>query len=255
MKFEGVLLDLSGVLYEGDKVVPGAVEAVRKLRSAGLKLCFLTNSTRSPKKAIVDKLEALGFDVDSEEVFTPATAARAWLAENDCSAYLLVHPNLECEFIPQKDSPRRAVLIGDAGESFNYARLNSAFRELCSGATLLALAKNRMFEDKDGQLSLDAGPFVAALEYASNSTAVVLGKPSPDFFKSALSSISCPFERAVMVGDDAESDVSGALEAGLSAGVLVQTGKYRPGDETRYPRAPTATLADLPAAAAWILAD
>ncbi|TIU71607.1 MAG: TIGR01458 family HAD-type hydrolase, partial [Mesorhizobium sp.] len=80
--------------------------------------------------------------------------------------------------------------------------LNDAFRELVAGAELLALATNRTFRDADGALSLDAGPFVAALEFASLKRATVLGKPSPAFFLSALASMNCPPEQAIMVGDD-----------------------------------------------------
>ncbi|WP_348644068.1 HAD hydrolase-like protein [Mesorhizobium sp. B4-1-3] len=108
-------------------------------------------------------------------------------------------------------------------------------------------------KDADGQLSLDTGAFVAALEFASGRSPVVLGKPSPDFFLSALGGLRCPPADAVMVGDDAESDVAGALRAGLGAGLLVRTGKYRPGDETRFDPAPTAVVDDLAAAADWII--
>ncbi|TIX45050.1 MAG: TIGR01458 family HAD-type hydrolase, partial [Mesorhizobium sp.] len=82
-----------------------------------------------------------------------------------------------------------AVIVGDAGDAFTYAALNDAFRELSAGAELLALATNRTFRDADGGLSLDAGPFVAALEFASLKRANVLGKPSPAFFLSALASM------------------------------------------------------------------
>uniref|UniRef100_UPI0025D480F3 HAD-IA family hydrolase n=1 Tax=Mesorhizobium sp. TaxID=1871066 RepID=UPI0025D480F3 len=80
-----------------------------------------------------------------------------------------------------------------------------------------------------------------------------LGKPSPDFFRSALADLNCLADEAVMVGDDAKSDVAGALRAGLGAALLVRTGKYRPKDETRFDPAPTAVVDDLAAAVDWIL--
>ncbi|MHA1132955.1 MAG: HAD hydrolase-like protein, partial [Alphaproteobacteria bacterium] len=134
-----------------------------------------------------------------------------------------------------------------------YANLNHAFRALVDGATLLALAKNRTFKGDDGLLTLDAGAFVAALEYSSGLEAIVLGKPSPDFYAGALASMDCSPQDAVMVGDDAEADVAGALRARLAKALLVRTGKYRDGDESRFEPRPTATIADLTAAAAWIL--
>ncbi|RUV62082.1 TIGR01458 family HAD-type hydrolase, partial [Mesorhizobium sp. M1A.F.Ca.IN.022.02.1.1] len=176
-----------------------------------------------------------------------------WLRRHGRQPHLLVHPNLEAEFTGSEGGKSRAVVVGDAGEAFDYAGLNRAFRELVAGADFLALATNRTFKDADGQLSLDAGAFVAALEFACGRSPVVLGKPSPDFFLSALAGLNCPQTDAVMVGDDAESDVAGALSAGLGAALLVRTGKYRPGDETRFDSAPTALVDDLSAAVDWIL--
>ncbi len=135
-----------------------------------------------------------------------------------------------------------------------YSALNDAFRVLVEGAELLALAPNRTFKDADGKLSLDAGPFVTALEFASQKQALVLGKPSSAFFLSALASMNCPEAEAVMVGDDAETDVAGALRAGLAHALLVRTGKYRPGDEDRFSPGPTVTVDDIAAAADWIIA-
>jgi HAD superfamily hydrolase (TIGR01458 family) len=249
----GVLLDLAGVIYDGDHALPGAVDAVATLHQAGLPLRFVTNTTRSTKQTLLTRLAKLGLDISESELFTPGQAARDWLDRNDCSPVLVVHPNLAQEFAGLPAREKRAVVVGDAGDAFDYAHLNGAFRALVEGADLIALAKNRTFKDEDGKLSLDAGAFVTALEYASGKKATVLGKPSPDFFAAALASMDCPPEDAVMVGDDAEADVAGALRAHLGHALLVRTGKYRPGDETRFAPPPTATVSDLAAAADWIL--
>ena len=144
------------------------------------------------------------------------------------------------------------MVIGDAGSGFTYDSLNAAFR-VFDGAEFLALATNRTFKDHDGELSLDAGPFVAALEFATRCKATVLGKPSPDFFSAALESMGCAAEDAVMVGDDAEMDVAGALAAGVGYGVLVQTGKYVEGVEASVDPRPSAVVDDLASAVRWIL--
>jgi HAD superfamily hydrolase (TIGR01458 family) len=248
-----VLLDLAGVVYEGDHVLPGAVDAVARLHDAGLLLRFVTNTTTKTKQALLERLRTLGLDIADDELFTPGEAARHWLTAHDASPVLLVHPNLEAEFEDLPAGSRRAVVIGDAGEAFTYANMNRVFRALIDGATLLALAKNRTFKGDDGLLSLDAGAFVAALEYSSGEEAIVLGKPSPDFFAGALASMDSTAQDAVIVGDDAEADVAGALQAGLAQALLVRTGKYREGDESRFDPKPTATVADLSAAADWIL--
>ena len=122
-------------------------------------------------------------------------------------------------------------MVGDAGDHLRYAGINQAFRLLKAGAPLLALGRNRYFKETDG-LSMDAGPFVAALEYAAGVSAELLGKPAPALFAAALRPLGCIPAQAVMIGDDVEADVNGALAAGLG-GILVRTGKFRPGDEMR----------------------
>ncbi|TGQ50311.1 TIGR01458 family HAD-type hydrolase [Mesorhizobium sp. M1C.F.Ca.ET.193.01.1.1] len=248
-----VLLDLLGVVYDGDTQIAGAATAVERLRQAGLPLRFVSNTTRSPRARIIAQLAAMGIKVGDEELLTPARAAVEWLRRHGRQPHLLVHPDLVVEFSGLEGGSGRAVVVGDAGEAFNHASLNRAFRELAAGADFVALAVNRTFKDADGLPSLDTGAFVAALEFASGRSPVVLGKPSPDFFLSALAGLNCPAADAVMIGDDAESDVAGALSAGLGAALLVRTGKYRPNDETRFDPVPTAVVDDLGAAADWTL--
>ena len=250
-RFSGVLLDLGGVVYVGTQALPGAVDAIMRLKRAGVAVRFLTNTTRRPLRKLVEDLRALGVEAAPDEVFTPARAARHRLAGR--VPHLLVHPGLREDFEVPEGRPEM-VVVGDAGETFSYANLNEAFRILEGGADLIALAMNRTFKDDDGSPSLDAGPFVRALEYAGARQAELIGKPSAAFFQAALDSLGVPAAQAAMIGDDVESDVGGALAAGL-AGLLVRTGKYKPGDEGRIDPAPTAVVEDLAAAVDWILAD
>jgi len=95
-----------------------------------------------------------------------------------------------------------------------------------SGASLIALSRDRYWL-RDHRLALDAGPFIAALEFATGKSAAIAGKPSPGFYAAALRSLSLdPGTPAAMVGDDLWSDIEGAQHAGLQ-GWLVRTGKYR----------------------------
>lgn len=249
----GVLLDLAGVVYLGDHTLPGARDAVDRLRASGLPLGFITNTTRTSKAGIIERLARMGLDVSPDELATPAEAARAWLARHKRSPHLLVHPALTADFDGLPRFPETAVVIGDAGRDFTYDTLNAAFRALVAGADFLALAKNRTFRDADDELSLDAGAFVTALEYASGRQAILLGKPSPDFYAAAVARLGCDAADTVMVGDDVEADVSGALSAGIGAALLVRTGKYHPGAENDAAPRPTAVLDDLAAAVEWIL--
>jgi len=250
--FKGVLLDLGGVVFTGDTPLPGAIAAIERLRAAGLPLRFVTNITRQPRRSVIAQLRGMGIAVEQDEVLTPAIAARAYLQVHGLTPHLLLHPALLEDFAGLSTGKPDAVVVGDAGEAFTYEALNTAFRVLTGGAAFLALARNRAFRDGDGELSLDAGPFVTALEYAAGRQATVFGKPAPGYFLAAVASIGCKPDEAVMVGDDAESDVGGAIGAGL-AGVLIRTGKYRQGDESMCSTAPTVLVADLAAAANWIL--
>jgi len=251
----GVLLDLSGVLYAGDTALPGAAEAVTRLRDSGLPLRFLTNSTRTPKASLLDRLAGFGIALDPDELFTPARAARDRLAAEGWAPHLLVHPDLEGEFADCATDGPPALVLGDAGTGFSYDALNAAFRVLAEGAPFLALAANRVFLDADGKLSLDAGAFVAALEFASGTKAEVLGKPAPGYFRAAADSMGLDLAEVAMVGDDAEADVAGALTAGAGQAVLVRTGKYQTGDETRFTPAPSEVAEGVAQAADWLLAQ
>jgi HAD superfamily hydrolase (TIGR01458 family) len=250
----GVLLDIAGVLHEGGAAIPGAAEAVARMRNAGLPVRFVTNTTRAPKRAVVARLREMGIEAGDDDVATPAALACDWLAREGYAPHLLVHPDLAEDFAGCPDAPRQAVVLGDAGEGFTYAALNAAFRRIAAGAPFLALAANRVFRDADGELSLDAGAFVRALEHASGVEARVLGKPSPGFFEGAVARLGCAPGEAAMVGDDAEADVAGARAAGLGLAILVRTGKYREGDETAHAPPPDAVVGDLAEAADLILA-
>ena len=229
MSISGVLLDLDGTLYVEAEPVAGAREALEALEASGLALRYVTNTTRLPRRAVVERMLALGFEAEECEVFTPAWAAARLIGGRSCLP--LVDESLYEDLGGARlteDSPE-VVLVGDLGEGFTYARLDAAFRCLMEGAELVALQKNRYWQNKGG-LSLDAGPFVAALEYASGKQAVVVGKPEESFFLIALKDMGLEANEVAMVGDDAEADVAGAKKAGLS-GIQVRTGKWRPGGD------------------------
>jgi HAD superfamily hydrolase (TIGR01458 family) len=243
MRIGGLLLDLDGTLYVGEEPVEGAREAVKRLWSSGLSLRFVTNTTRKPRRAVREHLRSLGFEVEEAGIFTPARAAARLIGDRSC--FPLVDESLleDLRDITFDKERPDYVLIGDLGEGFTYDRLNAAFRRLTDGAQLLALQKNRYWRTREG-LSLDAGPFVAALEYASGKNAAIVGKPEPSFFRLALEDMGLRPNEVAMVGDDAEADVAGAQAAGL-IGIQVRTGKYRL-DTEGAPDLLLGSIAELP---------
>ncbi len=249
---QGLLLDLAGVLHVGDVACPGAIEAVAAVRASGLPVRYVTNTTRKTRAVLIKRLRQFGFDVRANEVFTAPHAARAYCRRNNLRPFMLVHPDLRPDLEELETDAPNAVLVADAGDAFTYAALNQAFRLLAADTPLIAVARNRYFRDGK-QLSLDAGPFVAALEYAAGVEARLIGKPAPEFFIAAVTDMGLIPENVAMIGDDVEADVCGAVGAGL-AGVLVRTGKYRQGDEDRLP-AGARVAADVRESIDMILSD
>lgn len=239
----GFLIDLDGVLYVGDTLVPGADDAIRFIEDSGYSYRFVSNTTRKCRHTIATRLSRMGFSVPEEYIFTPPVAAVAYMKKTGLSKFrLLVTGDVRQDF-PQGESLDPAdevdfVILGDAGDEITYTSLNGAFRDLVNGAELMALEKDRYWMTPYG-LSLSAGPFVSALEFATGKTAILMGKPSSEFFDLALRDMGIRPEEAVMIGDDIYTDVGGARNAGMR-GVLVMTGKYR-----EDPAAETSVRPDL----------
>jgi HAD superfamily hydrolase (TIGR01458 family) len=245
-----LLLDLDGVLYVEDEPIAGAVEAVERVRRAGLALRFVTNTTAHSRERTLHKLARLGFALESRELVTPAAlAVRRCRERGHRRVALVMNDEVKEDFadLEEADEAVDSVIVGDLGSAFGYDVLNQAFRHVMDGAELIALQKNRYWLRADG-LSLDVGPFVAAIEYATARDAYVVGKPAPAFFVDVLADLGVAPAVAAMVGDDVETDVGGALRAGL-VGILVKTGKYRE-EAVRAsgiePTATVVTVADIP---------
>ena len=226
---KAALIDLDGVLYVGGRAIPGAIEALAALRERLQGIRFLTNTTSRSRARIVRELAELGFEIREEEVLTPAALAAAYCRTRGyAKVELLVSDSLreDLDGLEEAETGEHAdaVVLGDLGDGFSAEILNRAFRRLMDGAQLLALGHNRYWRRKDG-LALDVGAYSSALEYGAQVEAVVLGKPSGEFFAQALRQLDSAPEEAVMVGDDVEADVGGGLEAGI-ASVLVRTGKF-----------------------------
>jgi phospholysine phosphohistidine inorganic pyrophosphate phosphatase len=249
----GVLLDITGVLKEGGIAIPGSVEGVRKLREAGLAIRFVTNETQITRRTMVSSLLDLGYSVQERDIVPPCPALISLLQQENLRPHLLVHPNVLPEFEAIDQSNPNCVVLGDAGDNFTYENLNKAFRILINmeKPRLFSLGQGRYYSDSES-LMLDVGVFTAALEYAADVKAEIIGKPQPEFFRSALTDMGVIPEEAVMVGDDVVSDVGGAQNCGLT-GVLVRTGKYRPVDEKHPTVRPDAIVDDLAHAANLIL--
>lgn len=229
-----LLFDLQGVLIDDRQPLPGAVEVVAEARRRGLLIRFLTNTATRHHQELQSDLRGLGFSTDPAELITAPLAALRWIERKGLRPMVLVHPAIAPMYANIANSgPADCVLLGDARNQLSYANLNAALQLLLQGVPLIGIGRNRRFRE-GGQWMLDAGAFLAALEYGANCEALIMGKPSAAFYREVTSSLSLTPEECLMLGDDVEADVCGALAAGLQA-ALVQTGKYRSVDLERLP--------------------
>jgi HAD superfamily hydrolase (TIGR01458 family) len=245
-----VLMDLEGTLYGAGESVPGAADAIAALRGGGLEVRFLTNIDSRTPHEIARELVGMGLPVQADHLSTPVTAAAGVIARSPGARVLaLMSPALAAN-LPSvvAEPPYTHVVVGDCREVLDYALLDAGFRAVRSGAALVALQRGRYFKRPDGD-HVDTGAVVAALEYAADVTAQVVGKPSVEYFQAAASSAGVDLSACLVIGDDATTDIAGGRAAGAVT-VQVRTGKFADQARTGAGEQADVTLdsvADLPA--------
>jgi HAD superfamily hydrolase (TIGR01458 family) len=245
---KGFLIDLEGVLYVGDTAIEGAREAIGLLIKRNYRYRFVSNTTRTCRRTIVERLSKMGFIVSEEEIITPPVVANAYMKNTGkhCG-YFLITRDAERDFEKvchcTTEDKIDCVVIGDAGNRITYDSLNIAFRHLMKGAELIALENDRYWMAPDG-LSLSAGAFVNALEFATGKKTTIIGKPSRAFFDRALHDMGLQPDQVAMIGDDVVTDIAGAHVMGMKS-ILVKTGKYRKDSENSSVIKPTYTIDSL----------
>ena len=273
------ILDADGVLLYRNAPIPGSAEALVQLRRNGIPYRVLTNYSSAHRSSLAAAFgKATGLEVDGAEIITAASAAAAYTAEHHAGKPVLVlaAPDARREWAGQdvvsldeadaRSEPVAAVVIGDAGDDLSYRNLDIAFRQLRHGAEFVAMHRNPWWMTPKG-FTLDAGAFVAGLEFALGRRAVITGKPSPVVFRQAVDELRLqvaggprpaghaapgsvgPRLRAAdvaMVGDDPIADVAAAKRVGLR-GILVLSGKVGTKEASASRSAPDAVAPDLAA--------
>lgn len=244
----GLLLDLDGTVYEDDALVPGADGAIAALRAGGVPVRFVTNTTRVPRSTIAAWLQDFGIAAAADDIFTPLVAAVAWLRGRGVRRVAICLPDesvAEFAGFEVVDADPEAVVIGDLGAGWTFEVMNRVFRWLLDGAAFVALHRNRYWKT-GGALVLDAGAFVAALEYATGRRATLVGKPSRAMFEAAARSMGLELPQVAMVGDDLQADIAGSQALGCPA-YLVRTGKFRAAELAAAETTPDRVLDSLAA--------
>ena len=268
----GLVLDADGVIVLKGEPLPGSVEAIQRLQERGIPFRVVTNFSQLHRETLAGWFAKGGLAIDPERIITGTSATAAHTAS--------VHPGRPLLVLAAADARREfdgqvlltadqadglpagevaAVVLGDAGDDLSYRNMDVAFRLVHGGAELLAMHRNPWWLTANG-MTLDAGAFVAALEFATGRRATILGKPSPAVFRQAVAGLQADLgERAprsafAMVGDDLSADVAASQRVGLR-GILVLSGKTSwaeaeraPSGRGRGPDAIAPTLADVVAA-------
>ena len=251
-----ILLDVDGVLHVSGEPIPGAVEAVARLRSEGHRLRFVTNNSTRSRAELAAELRGMGLELEDDELQTTPTAAARELGGR--RVYALVLPAIVPDLagVELVGDGADAVLVGGCDEGlepnqvFSYMNLARAFSEIQAGADLFALHKNPWWQTARGPM-LDGGAFVAALEYATGLDATVIGKPSASCFAAALAALDAEPELTWMITDDLDQDVRGAQLFGMRT-ILLRTGKFRPEALERSSTVPDAVLSSIAHVPDWI---
>jgi HAD superfamily hydrolase (TIGR01458 family) len=263
-----MLLDLDGVIVVAGQAVPGAADAIAALERRGMPYRIVTNTSAVSRETLSRWSRKLGAPIPPERFESALSASAAWTARAfpDQPLYVLASDDAKREFAGQQllshqragapGATAAAVVIGDSPEEATFDNLNRAFRLIRGGATLVGMHRNPWWLTPDGP-TLDSGSFVVGLEFAAETRARVIGKPSPAFFAQAVRDLRREAGRDLarrdiaMVGDDVRTDVRAAQRAGLR-GILVLSGKHGVADvdaaaRERGGRRPDAIAPDLAA--------
>ena len=250
--YDHVLLDLDGCIWIGDECIVGAPEALGELRSAGKGIAFLTNDSRRSPEDYVRKLWSLGLRASLEEVVTVGAAIQYELAGRlpGSTAYVIGSPAIfrhvsesGHRIVNGTDSATTAdVVVIASHDEFAFNELRDATQAVLAGAEMIAAGRDRTFPAADGMWPA-TGAIVAALEYATQRTARVVGKPDSLIFRTALDRLGPG--RALMVGDRLDSDLMGAANAGIDAAIVLTGVTTREQAEAAYEPGPVTIATDL----------
>ncbi|MCM0760973.1 HAD-IIA family hydrolase [Sporomusa sphaeroides DSM 2875] len=248
-RYDVFLIDLDGVMYVGDELLPGSREAVEALRRMGKQIYFLTNDPRYLRREFCEKLLRLGVSAQEEEFITPGWTAAHYLARHGIRRVQVIGTaSLRAEFANQgiqavTTGECQAVVVG-YDEHATLTEVEQAVRQIEEGALFIATNPDLSFPGKDGR-QLATGAIVQAIQAASRRVPVIIGKPYPPMFQQALYKAGNS-SRTVMIGDSPDTDILGAHQCGLDAILVERTAcRYPAASDYRLPNARITTLLEL----------
>ena len=247
-KRHGYLIDMDGVIYRGDKLIPGSDYFIQSLLEKQIPFLFLTNNSQRSRCDVVLKLANLGISVETKHIFTCAISTARFLAQQTPagSAYVVGDAGLlnalHINGYAINETNPDYVVVGE-GRLINFEVLEKALKLIMGGAKLIAtnLDPNCPI---DGGIRPGCGATISFLETASGRKALNLGKPSPIMMRMARNELDLRTEEVTMIGDTMDTDILGGLQMGYRT-VLVYSGSTQPQDLGRYPYAPSLAIPAL----------
>ena len=224
---KGFICDMDGVIYHGNKLLPGVKEFVDWLYREDKKFLFLTNSSDRSPRDLMQKLQRMGLDIDETHFYTSAQATARFLKSQQpgCSAYVMGEAGLMNalyeEGITMNDTTPDYVVIGEP-KSYNYEMIIKAVKLIQNGAKLVATNSDLTGPTENGIIPA-CRAFVAPIELATGKNAYFVGKPNPLMMRTGLRMLGVHSDEAAMIGDRMDTDIVAGMESGLET-VLVLSG-------------------------------
>ncbi len=242
---KGFICDMDGVLYHGNRLLPGVHEFVEFLQQENKKYLFLTNSSERAPRELAQKLSRLGLSVSEDHFYTSALSTAAFLKEQ-CpggSAYVIGEPGLvgalyEAGFTMNDINPDYVVL----GETHTYSfdKIERAVSLVLKGAKLIGTNSDLTGPTENG-LTPATRALMAPIALSTGRTAYYLGKPNPLMMRHGLRLLGVTNEEAAIIGDRMDTDIVSGIESGIDT-VLVLSGVTTEAEMHAFPYQPTYVL-------------
>ncbi len=242
---KGFICDMDGVIYHGNKLLPGVKEFVDWLYREDKNFLFLTNSSERSPKELQIKLARMGLEVDESHFYTSALATAKFISSQapGCSAYVIGGAGLVTALhdagITMNDVDPDYVIIGE-GNTYNYENILKAVKLVMRGAKLIGTNSDLTGPAEDGIIPA-CRAMISPIEMATGQKAYFVGKPNPLMMRTGLRILGVHSEDAVMIGDRMDTDIVAGIETGLDT-VLVLSGVTDQNEIKKFPYRPRLVL-------------
>jgi HAD superfamily hydrolase (TIGR01450 family) len=230
-RIAGIVLDLDGCIYIGEKPIEGAAESIYRLRVMGYQILFLTNNSTLSRRSYVEKLAKMGITASVEEILTSGVIAARYLARLTPrprilavaeSGFLEEASELGLEILDLEEWRMATHVVSGLDRSLTYHKLSRACRAILSGASYICTNPDNLYPSGDGY-DPGAGSIAAAISSATGVKPIYMGKPYDECVRHVIELMGVGGDRILFVGDRVDTDIALAHRAG-GIGVLVRTG-------------------------------